>query len=87
MSHKHKVKIEKIFEHPMSGNVEAKKLISALEHYGADVDQSKHGRVKISLKGEEFSLSLSHNGNLSKDSIVGVRHFLEKVNLVPGQIV
>ena len=86
MSHKHKIKIEKIFEHPMSGNIEAKKLIAALEHYGADVDQTKHGRVKINLKGEEFVLSLSHNGNLSKDSIAGVRHFLEKVNLVPGEI-
>lgn len=86
MSHKHKVKIEKLFEHPMSGNIEVKKLISALEHYGAEVDQTKHGRVKILLKGGEFVLSLSHNGTLSKDSIAGLRHFLETVNLVPGNI-
>ena len=86
MSHKHKVKIEKLFEHPLSGNIEIKKLISALEHYGAEVDQTKHGRVKILLKGEEFVLSLTHNSTLSKDSIMSLRHFLEKVGLVPGSI-
>jgi len=86
MSHKHKVKIEKIFEHPMSGNIDVKRLISALEHYGVQADQTKHGRVKMLLKGEEFVLSLSHNNTLSKDSIVSLRHFLEKVDLVPGKI-
>ena len=86
MSHKHKLKIEKLFEHPMSGNIDVKRLVSALEHYGAEADQTKHGRVKIFLRGEEFVLSLSHNNTLSKDSITGLRHFLEKVDLVPGNM-
>jgi len=86
MSHKHKVKIEKLFEHPLSGNIEVKSLISALEHYGAQADQTKHGKVKIFLRDEEFVLSLAHNNTLSKDAITGLRHFLEKIDLVPGSI-
>ena len=84
MSHKHKVKLEKLFEHPLSGNIDVKRLITALEHYGAEADQTKHGRVKVLLRNEEHILSLSHNHTLSKDSITGLRHFLEKVDLVPA---
>jgi len=82
MSHRHKVKIEKLFEHPVSVNIDAKKLISALEYYGAEVEMTKHNKAKIFIKGEEFLLPLSHGHDLSKDSVVTLRHFLEKVNFV-----
>ena len=86
MSHKHKVKLEKLFEHPASGNIDTHRMISALEHYGAKVDVTKHNKAKIFLNGEEFVLPLSRHNDLSKDSIVALRHFLEKVDLVPGKI-
>ncbi len=62
----------------MYENIEVKRLISSLEHYVAEADPTKHGRVNTLLRGEEFVLSLSHNDILSKDSIVGLRHLLEK---------
>ena len=86
MSHKHKVKLEKLFEHPISGNIDIKRLISALEHYGVKTDHTKHGKVKMFFNDEEYVLSLTHNNTMSKDSIVSIRHFLEKVNLVPGEL-
>jgi len=86
MSHKHKVKIEKIFEHPLSGNIEVNKLLNALEHYGVEVDITKHNKAKISFKEHEFVLPLAHNNALSKDSITQLRHFLESVDLVPGKL-
>ena len=86
MSHKHKVKIEKLFEHPASGNIDARRMIAALEHYGAKVDLTKQHKAKIFIKDEEFILPLAHNNDLSKDTIVSLRHFLEKVDLVPGKI-
>ena len=86
MSQKHKAKLEKLFEHPISGNIDSNKLISALEHYGATTDMTKQHKVKISLKGEDFVLSLSHRNELSKDSIVKLRHFLEKVDLTPDKL-
>lgn len=86
MSHKHKAKIEKLFEHPISGNIDAKRLFSALEHYGISVDVTKHNKAKLSINDEEFVVVLSHGNDLSKDSIVSLKHFLEKVGLVPGKL-
>ncbi len=86
MSQKHKAKIEKLFEHPISGNIDVHRMISALEHYGAKVDITKHHRAKIFINEEEFVLSLSHRSELSKDSIVKLRHFLEKVGLTPDKL-
>ena len=50
---KHKEKLKKLFVHPISGNIDGMRLISALEHYGAEVDISKKGRALIHLKGRE----------------------------------
>ena len=86
MSHKHQAKIEKLFEHPASGNVNVKRLLSALEHYGVQVDITKHNKAKINFRDKEFTLPLSHNNELNKDSIALMRHFLESVDLVPGKL-
>lgn len=86
MSHKHKAKLEKLFEHPISSNIDAKRLISALEHYGCKVEITKQSRAKISFNKEEFVMSLSHGHDLSKDSLVNLRHFLEKVGLTPDNL-
>ncbi|MDA7817526.1 hypothetical protein N9A28_05000 [Sulfurimonas sp.] len=86
MSHKHRAKIEKLFEHPLSGNIDIKKLLSALEHYGAKVEITKHNKAKIFVREEEYILSIPHNHNLSKDEAIKLKHFLEKVDLVPGAL-
>ena len=86
MSHRHKVKIEKLFEHPISGNIDIKRLLSALEHYGATVEITKHNKAKIFLRDKEYVLALSHNNDLSKDGISKLKHFLEEVDLVPGKL-
>ena len=83
---KHKEKLKKLFEHPLSGNIEVTKLIHALEHYGAEVDMSKKGRALVHLKERKHSISLSHRDELSKDSIVKLRHFLEEVDLTPDKL-
>ena len=86
MSHKHKAKIEKLFEHPISGNIDIHRMMSALEHYGAKIDLTKTHKAKIFLRDEEFVLPLSHKNDLSKDAITSLRHFLEKVDLVPATL-
>jgi len=86
MSQKHKKKIEKLFEHPISGNIDVRRLLSALEHFGAEIEITKHNKARILLKEKEFVLALSHNNDLSKDSVTLLRHFLEEVNLTPDTI-
>ena len=83
---KHKTKIEKIFEHPISGNVDAKRVIVALEYYGAKVDMNRHNRALIHMDGKEHSLALSHRNELSKDAIVKLRHYLQEVGLTPDKL-
>ncbi len=83
---KHKTKIEKIFEHPLSGNIDTTKLVHALEHYGAEVDMNKKHRALIHFKGKEHSMTLSHRNELSKDAVVKLRHYLEEVGLTPDKI-
>ena len=83
---KHKVKIAKLFEHPISGNIDVHRLISALEHYGAKIDLTKQHKAKIFFDKDEFVLSLSHRNELSKDSIVKLRNFLEKIGLTPDKL-
>lgn len=83
---KHKEKIQKVFDHPTSGNIEFKKLIHALEHYGAKVEISKHNKAKVFLKDEELVIPVPHDHVLSKDMVVEVRHFLEKVGLTPDNL-
>ena len=83
---KHKAKIAKIFEHPLSGNIDSKKVLSALEHFGAKVELNKEHRAIIHLNGKEHSLTLSHRPELSKDAIVKLRHFLEEVGVTPDTI-
>ena len=86
MSHRHKVKIEKLFEHPTSGNIDANKVLAALEHYGAKVELTKQHKAKVFYKDKEFVLALSHKNNLSKDAILKLRHYLEDVDLTPDNI-
>jgi len=86
MGHKHKIKIEKLFEHPVSGNIDNKKLLSALEHYDVKVDLTKQNKAKLFYNNSEFVLTLAHRHNLSVDSVVDLRHFLEKVGLTPDKL-
>ncbi len=86
MSHKHKAKIEKVFEHPTSANIDVKKLIAALEHYGVKVEMTKKHKVKLFHNNKEFVLPLPHAETLPKDEVVLLRHWLEEVGLTPENI-
>lgn len=86
MAHRHKAKIEKLFEHPISTNIDVRKLFSALEHYGCTVEHTKHNKAKIIYKEKEITLPLPHSDHLNKDSVVTLRHFLESIGLTPDSL-
>ncbi len=86
MSHKYKMKIQKLFDHPISGNIDIKRLLHALEHYGINVETTRHNKIKMVFKEVEFILTLSHNNDLTKDSAVKLKHYLERVDLTPDKL-
>ena len=88
MSHKHKAIIEKIFAHPISTNIDWKKLQHALEHFGAEIDISGTHKAKVILRDQEIILGMPHHGHdlADKDEVTKLRHFLESVELTPDTI-
>jgi len=86
MSHKHKAKIEKLFEHPISVNIDVKKLISALEHYGIKIELTKKHKAKLFYENKEFILPLPHSDHLNKEEIIMLRHWLEEIELTPDKL-
>jgi len=88
MSHKHKVLLEKVFAHPMVSNIDWKKLVAALEHYGATIDVSNTNRAHILIKDQALTLGLPHHGHelANKEEVTKLRHFLESVQLTPDSL-
>ncbi len=86
MSHRHKAKIEKVFEHPTSANIDVKKLIASLEHYGVKVELTKKHKAKLFYNESEFVLPLPHGDHLPKDEVVLLRHWLEEIGLTPENV-
>ncbi len=86
MSHKHQAKIAKVFEHPTSANIDIKKLIAALEHYGVKVELTKKHKAKLFYNDKEFVLPIPHGDHLPKDEVVLLRHWLKEVDLVPKKL-
>lgn len=86
MSKQHVKKIEKVFEHPVSTNIDTNKLMSALDHFGCSVEHSKANKIKISFDGRDLILGFHHSGSLSKDEVLRLRHFLEEIGLTPDRI-
>jgi len=86
MSHKHEAKIRKVFEHPVSANIDVKKLIAALEHYGVSVELTKKHKAKLFYKEREFVLPLPHGDHLNKEEVVMLRHWLEEIGLTPENL-
>jgi hypothetical protein len=86
MAHKHIKKIEKVIEHPVASDLDSRKLVAALEHFGCEVEQTKTNKLKIFCGSKEYVLGMHHSGNLSKDEVVGLRHYLEEVGLTPEKL-
>lgn len=85
MGHKHLKKIQKVFQHPVAKDLDTNKLSSTLEYYGCGVERTKTNKFKISFDGREVVLGVHHSGNLSKDEVMKLRHFLEEIGLTPDR--
>ncbi len=83
---KHLQKIEKIFTHPTPANIDVKKTLSALEHYGVEVEITKNHKAKLFYNSKERILSLPHSDHFTKDEVVELRHILEEFGLTPQNL-
>ncbi len=83
---RHLQKIKKIFSHPLPANLDVKKTLSAIEHYGVRVEVTKNHRAKLFYEEKEGVVQLPHGDHFTKDEVMRLRHILEDFELTPERI-
>ena len=84
VSGKHRRTLEEIYAHPISSNINFKKVVGLFEDLGGEVTDTKQGHVKVKLAGNEMSFARPHEGNLqSSDEVLQIRAFLEQCGIKP----
>jgi hypothetical protein len=83
LNHHHRVTLEKIFRHPLSGNVEWRQVRSLLEAV-ATTTQEPNGRVRVELGGETEVLQPPDGKDVDQQLIVDLRRMLTNAGLEPS---
>jgi hypothetical protein len=74
---------EKIFQHPISHNLEWRDVRSLFGEIG-QIEEESNGHLKITRNGHTFVLHPSGNKDISEmDEIMAIRHFLKKSETLP----
>jgi hypothetical protein len=84
MNHHHRVTLHALFAHPISANIDFKKVMHLLEDAGAEVENRPKNRVAVKLQGQVALFTHAHR-DLSKDEVVQVRKFLESCGFTPAK--
>ena len=83
LTHHHRVTLEKIFRHPLSGNVEWRQVLSLLAAVGTTTKEP-NGKVKVELGGESSVLQPPDDKDVDRQLIVDLRRMLTNAGLEPS---
>ena len=83
LNHHHRVTLEKIFSHPLSGNVEWRQVLSLLTAVGT-ATQEPNGKVKVELGGQTEVLQPPGDKDVDRQLIVDLRRMLTNAGLEPS---
>jgi hypothetical protein len=83
LNHHHRVTLEKLFSHPLSGNIEWRQVLSLLEAAGTTT-QEPNGKVKVELGGETMVLQPPDDKDVGRQMIVDLRRLLTNAGLQPS---
>jgi hypothetical protein len=83
LNHHHRVTLDKIFSHPLSGNVEWRQVLPLLEAVGTTT-QEPNGKVKVELGGETKVLQPPDDKDVDRQLIVDLRRMLTNAGLEPS---
>lgn len=83
LNNHHRDTIEKIFSHPISGNVEWRDVLSLLEAVGTAVEEH-NGKVKVTLGPETEVVRPPHGKDIDKQMVVDLRRMLKNAGFGPG---
>jgi hypothetical protein len=83
LNHHHRVTLEKIFRHPLSGNLEWLQVLSLLEAVGTTT-QEPNGKVKVELGGQTQVFHPPDDKDLDRQLIVDLRRMLTNAGIQPS---
>ena len=83
LNHHHRATLEKIFSHPLSGNVEWRQVLSLLEAVGTTT-QEPNRKVKVELGGQTEVLQPPGGEDVDRQLVVDLRRMLTNAGLEPS---
>jgi hypothetical protein len=75
LNNHHRDTLKKILDHPASGNVEWRQVLSLLEAVGT-VEEEHNGKFKVTLGTETEMLGRPHGKDVDRQMIVDLRRML-----------
>ena len=85
LDHHHRHTLEKVFEHPLTHNLQWHDLLSLLDAVG-DVTEPKDGRYKIRLGTETETFDVPKTKDASEQQIVDLRRMLRGAGVTPDAV-
>jgi hypothetical protein len=82
LSNHHRDTLQKIFDHPSSGNVEWRQVRSLLDAVGT-VAEEHNGRLRVSLGQETEVITLPRHKDVDTQLLVDLRRMLRDAGMAP----
>jgi hypothetical protein len=82
LNNHHRDTLKKILDHPASGNVEWRQVLSLLEAIGT-VEEEHNGKFKVTLGTETEMLGRPHGKDVDRQMIVDLRRMLTGAGFSP----
>lgn len=80
LNNHHRDTLKKILDHPTSGNVEWRQVLSLLEAVGT-VEEEHNGKFKVTLGTETETIGRPHGKDVDRQMIVDLRRMLTGAGL------
>jgi hypothetical protein len=85
LSHHHRETIDRIFQHPTSGNIEWRQVRSLLEAIGT-VTEEHSGRIVVQFGGDRKTFHVPRDKDIPDEMIRELRVMLADAQLVPPEV-
>lgn len=82
LNNHHRDTLKKILDHPSSGNVEWRQVLSLLEAVGT-VEEEHNGKFKVTVGSETEIMDRPHGKDVDKQMIVDLRRMLTGAEFSP----
>jgi hypothetical protein len=82
LNNHHRDTLRKILDHPSSGNVEWRQVLSLLEAVGT-VEEEHNGKFKVTLGSETETMDRPHGKDVDTQMIVDLRRMLTGAGVSP----